>query len=103
MVTRVTTSMRFSVALQSILRSTSRLQDIQEKIVTGKRILRPSDDPAGMSKALNLRQVLDSSVQFKRNIDNSRAVLNITDATLGNIRGLGQDARTLAVGSIGAP
>ena len=46
MVTRVTTAQRFNIALRAIQRTQSRVQDVQTDIVTGKRIQRPSDDPA---------------------------------------------------------
>src|SRR3990172_3936505 len=46
MVARVTTSQRFSVALRNIQASLARTQQVQEQVVTGKQILRPSDDPA---------------------------------------------------------
>lgn len=103
MVTRVTAAQRFSVALRNILTSLDRVQGVQEQIVTGKRILRPSDDPAGFSKVASLRALLQDSLQVRKNIDTSKGPLNVTDQTLGSIRSLVQEARTLAIGQAGAP
>lgn len=103
MVIRITTAQRFSVALRGVFSSLNRVQDIQQQIVTGKRIINPSDDPAGISKVLNLRGLLSDSNQFMRNIDTSRAFINVTDQSISSIRGLVLEARTLMVGQAGAP
>ncbi|MEK6710467.1 MAG: flagellar hook-associated protein FlgL, partial [Nitrospinota bacterium] len=103
MVLRVTASQRFSVALRNILTGLQRVQAVQEQIVTGKAILRPSDDPAGFSKVTSLRGLIQESLQFRKNIDNSKGTLNVTDQTLSSIRSLVQEARTLAIAQAGAP
>lgn len=103
MVTRVTASQRFSVALRNILTSLERVQGVQEQVVTGKRILRPSDDPAGFSKVTSLRALLQDSLQVRKNIDASKGPLNVADQTMASITSLVQEARTLAVGQAGAP
>ncbi|MBI3128940.1 MAG: hypothetical protein HYZ11_15145 [Candidatus Tectomicrobia bacterium] len=103
MVARVTAAQRFSVALRNILTSLDRVQRVQEQIVTGKQLLRPSDDPAGFSKVTSLRALISDSVQFRKNIDASKGALNVTDQTLASIRSLVGEARTLAIGQAGAP
>ncbi|MBI2132275.1 MAG: hypothetical protein HYT99_05605, partial [Candidatus Tectomicrobia bacterium] len=69
----------------------------------GKRILRPSDDPAGFSKVTSLRALLQDSLQVRKNIDASKGPLNVADQTMASITSLVQEARTLAVGQAGAP
>ena len=103
MVARVTTSQRFSVALRNIQASLARTQQVQEQVVTGKQILRPSDDPAGFSKITSLRALLQDSIQFRKNINASTGALNVTDQTLASIGSLVKEARTLAIGQAGAP
>lgn len=103
MVARVTTSQRFSVALRNIQASLERTQQVQEQVVTGKQILRPSDDPAGFAKITSLRALLQDSIQFRKNINASTGALNVTDQTLASIGSLVKEARTLAIGQAGAP
>jgi flagellar hook-associated protein 3 FlgL len=45
-----------------------RIQRIQMEMATGKRVLRPSDDPAGTSRILALRRQMDDNAQYQRNI-----------------------------------
>ena len=58
------------------------IADIQERISTGKNILRASDDPVA---AANLSVAKEQSLllsQFQRNIDSAETRLNMTDHTL---------------------
>jgi flagellar hook-associated protein 3 FlgL len=58
------------------------IADIQERISTGKNILRASDDPV---TAANLSVAKEQSLllsQFQRNIDAAETRLNMTDHTL---------------------
>ena len=58
------------------------IADIQERIATGKNILRASDDPV---TAANLSVAKEQSLllsQFQRNIDAAETRLNMTDHTL---------------------
>jgi len=58
------------------------IADIQERISTGKNILRASDDPVA---AANLSVAKEQSLllsQFQRNIDAAETRLNMTDHTL---------------------
>ena len=58
------------------------IADIQERISTGKKILRASDDPvAAVSLSVSKEQSLLLS-QFQRNVDAAETNLNMTDQTL---------------------
>lgn len=103
MVQRITTKLRFDIALGHILRVTKRLQDVQETIVSGKVINRPSDNPADTARILSFRRVIENAEQFQRNITHAHSFLNITDATLGKIHELISQARTVALGQVGPP
>ncbi len=103
MVQRVTTKLRFSVAMANILSVTKRLQDVQETIVSGKLINRPSDNPADTARILSFRRVIENAQQFQRNITNSQTFLNITDSTLGEIHDLISEAKDIAMGQVGPP
>ena len=60
----------------------ARIADVQERVSTGKSILRASDDP---DAAVNLSVAKEQSMllqQFQRNIDSAQTRLNMTDQTL---------------------
>ena len=59
-----------------------KIADTQERVSTGKSILRASDDPVA---AVNLSVAKEQSLileQFQRNIDAAETKLNLTDTTL---------------------
>jgi flagellar hook-associated protein 3 FlgL len=85
MVTRVTSQAQQANSLQNIFRITENLFKAQQEIASGKRINRPSDDPAGMRDALLLRTGVGQAKQFIRNIDNNRIFIQAGDTSLQSI------------------
>jgi flagellar hook-associated protein 3 FlgL len=62
------------------------MQEIQEKLSSGKQINRPSDDPSGTRKVLGLKT---EEIQFQQYLDNTEAAkeqINYTFNTLENIQ-----------------
>lgn len=102
MVMRVTNQILQSNSLQNIFRITEDLFQANQRVATGRRINKPSDDPLGMQDVLTLRSSIAQIEQFGRNIDNNRLFFNIADTALDSV-GLGiTRARELAQGSLGA-
>ncbi len=102
MVMRVTNQIQQSNALQNIFRITEDLFQANQRVATGKRINKPSDDPLGMQDTLSLRSSIARIQQFGRNIDNNRLFLNTADTALDSV-GLGiTRALELAQGALGA-
>ncbi len=54
----------------------------QEALATGKKINRPSDDVIGISRVMDYRVSITESEQFKKNMDDARAYLELTDGVL---------------------
>lgn len=79
---RVTAAMVRARILHNMSSALDVLQVTQTQIASGKRILKPSDDPVGMSKALNLRTVLRDNQQFMENIDDARGWMTVTEAAV---------------------
>ncbi len=65
MTLRPTQSSIFSLVKSGILRNQARLSSAQEMLSSGKRILRPSDDPGGTAKVLSLRGHLTSLERYR--------------------------------------
>ena len=101
MVTRVTSQAQQANSLQNIFRITENLFKAQQEIATGKRINRPSDDPAGMRDALLLRTGVNQANQFIRNINNNRIFIQAGDTTLQSINLNLIRAKELAVSELG--
>ncbi|MBC8285208.1 MAG: flagellar hook-associated protein FlgL [Nitrospinae bacterium] len=101
MVTRVTSQAQQANSLQNIFRITENLFKAQQEIATGKRINRPSDDPAGIRDALLLRTGVNQANQFIRNIDNNRIFIQAGDSSLQSVNLNLIRAKELAVSELG--
>lgn len=75
----------------------SALADAQQAVTTGKRMLRPSDDPVGIALSLGLRRDAASVAAWQRNIHDSLTWLGTTDNSLGQALEVVQKAAELAV------
>lgn len=82
---RVTHTMQFNAALTTIQKQQSRLLRAQEEAASGKKVLRPSDDPVSTRRILDLRQDLTALEQFQRQRDTLTASLGATENALAGI------------------
>lgn len=73
----------------------SRLGILQERISTGKRINRASDDPGGAGIVLNLRTSQAEIQQFQRNAETAGEKLSATDDSLNSYETVLVRLRTL--------
>ncbi len=94
---RVNTVTFLNTAIANIQLSTARMQKLQEQISTGKKINRPSDDPAGAGSVLDLRVEALRLDQYTSNIQNAKNSVEFTTTVLGQISDLMQRAQELAV------
>lgn len=69
----------------------------QEAAVSGARITRPSDDPAGTADALRVRAEQAATNQYKRNIEDGTAWLNTLDWALNAATGLLRQVRDAVI------
>ena len=75
----------------------SDLCNLQEQLATGKRLMRPSDDPVDVANALKLETKLREYQQFKKNINDGLAFMNVTGTAMESMNTLLQRARELAI------
>ena len=103
---RVTTRMLTQHTAANIMANAEAMQQTQRQLTTGKRILRPGDDPAGAALGVRLRSQNLRDDQYLRNIQLARTWLDTTDSVLGDIGDLLGRARELSVqastGTLGA-
>jgi len=94
---RISTHLFHQRATASMLDNQSRLSNTQLQLATGKRILRPSDDPAGATRTLDLQRYLETGRQFLSNMGFARARLETQETALEGVTGLLQRVSELAV------
>ena len=64
---RISTGQLYDRSIQSVLDSQANLSDIQQQLSSGKKLLRPSDDPVGAAKAIRLTEEIEQINQYKKN------------------------------------
>jgi len=101
MVMRVTNQTQQRNALDNIFRITEDLFNAQKEITSGKRIHKPSDDPAGIRDTLALRTGIKKLKQFDRNINNNQIFLQTGDSALESIGISLSRARELSIVELG--
>jgi len=94
---RVTTKMfydRFLVDMQSNLDA---LYRANEQLSSGKRVNRPSDDPAAMTRIVGYKATLSTIGEYNRAIDSAKSFLNSTDSSFVNLGDMLSRAHELAL------
>jgi flagellar hook-associated protein 3 FlgL len=94
---RVTDLGAHQAALSRIGARLSDYAATQDRLSTGKKLTRSSDDPIGMNRALELRATLAARQQETRNADDGKMWLQLADTTLQDVVSQIQRARELAV------
>jgi len=96
---RVSTNQTQQVAINSMLEQQEKLTKVQKQVATGKRIFKPSEDPIGAARIVDLKTNLKVNDQFQKNIDAARARLGVEESVLANTVDVMQRIRELAVAS----
>jgi flagellar hook-associated protein 3 FlgL len=94
---RVTDGAIAQGSLYGLQRANSRLMALNKQMSTGDQISRPSDDPSGTVKALQLRGSLSRNQQYVSSANDAIGWLTTMDSTLTQSVTLAQKARTLVV------
>ncbi|MBW2616276.1 MAG: flagellar hook-associated protein FlgL, partial [Deltaproteobacteria bacterium] len=76
---------------------TEELNQANKVVSTGKRISDLSDDPVGLTQALNIRSALSNFEQLGRNITMGKSWLAASESAMSNVQDLISDAKTLCV------
>ncbi len=97
MTMRVTEGMTARTVLSDLSNARSRLGTIQREISSTKRISKPSDDPFGTGRTLQLSGELEGFKQYKSNVDDGTGWVTATEASLSHITETLQRARELLV------
>lgn len=92
---RITEFMIFQQATRNLGKAFESYGELNERLATGKKINKPSDDVTGIMRAMDYRVAITGADQYRRNIDEASSRLRFTDTiqssasdTLANIRRL---------------
>lgn len=94
-ISRVTPSLIAQRTLHDINAQLGRIAAFQERLATGSRVNRPSDDPIDARRAINVRVLLQKNEQFIGNIDDIQPQLADGEAALQGIVSIFQRALEL--------
>ncbi|MBU6152689.1 MAG: flagellar hook-associated protein FlgL [Bdellovibrionales bacterium] len=94
---RVTDNTNYGVVRDSISRSRGRMENLQMESATLKKLNRPSDDPVGAAKVLEVRTDKVNNEQFQVNAKLAQAFLDNTDHALDEISEIVMRAKEIAI------
>ena len=94
---RISDNSNFGVVRDSMTRSKSRLDDLQMKNATLKKLNKPSDDPVGSAKVLEVRTDKVNNEQFQSNAKLAQSFLENTDAALEDLSEVVMRAKEIAI------
>jgi len=94
---RVTNRQAAEAIIRDIFTNHQLLLDAQIRVSSGKKLIKPSDDPIGMRKVLDYRKILSSIDQYNRNIDHGKTQIELTETALDEIDTLLNEAKQWAL------
>ncbi|MCG8432439.1 MAG: flagellar hook-associated protein FlgL [Gammaproteobacteria bacterium] len=94
---RISTPLIFQQGVNAILEQQNLLAKVQQQLATGKRIMTPSDDPAGAARAGDLQRTLAQTEQYTRNSDVAKNRLSLEEQTLIGVGNVLQRLREITI------
>jgi flagellar hook-associated protein 3 FlgL len=98
---RITSTMSYLNLLQDINRAQESAQTAQNQVSSGKKVLKPSDDPTAAADIVQLTSEGAEADQYARNVTFAQSKLQVTDGVLDNVQQMVERARTLGQASLG--
>jgi flagellar hook-associated protein 3 FlgL len=94
---RVTQGMIYDATNRGLATTMAAVQSASEKVSSTKALNRPSDNPADVRSAIQLRDALSELNQFQRNIDGATTKVDAMDGALADAGDLIQRANELSI------
>jgi flagellar hook-associated protein 3 FlgL len=99
---RITTFSIFNQMTRALQEGMLEMAGLSEKLSSGKKINKPSDDVFGMMQTMGYKVTINEIDQYKKNIDDAGGQLSLTDSVMSSVATIISRARELAVqGSTG--
>lgn len=94
---RVSSNQFHMQSFSAIEKHQNSVLDIQEKLTTGNRVNRPSDDPVATSQIHSLNKAVNTISQFEKNGDFAKSQLSLEETQISTAVDLTQRARELSI------
>ena len=94
---RISTASSFDTGVDTLQKRQGELAEAQERLASGKRVARASDDPAAAARAEHALAAVLRSATSQRAVDASRTAIEQTESALGDANDLLQQAREALV------
>lgn len=94
---RVTSGILSNNLLFSLNRNLEGMSKLEQKMSTGKKISKPSDDPIIASRSMKFRTNLSEIDQYERNVDDANSWMDITEQSIKNVEDILGKIRELSV------
>lgn len=96
---RISTGQLYDRTIQSVLDNQAELSDVQQQLASGKKLLRPSDDPVGTAQVIRLTEEIELINQYKKNSNLLVNSLEQEETVLKSVNTAVDRARVLMVQS----
>jgi flagellar hook-associated protein 3 FlgL len=80
----------------NLMQQTKQILQTERRLVTGKKINKPSDDPAGMNRVLDYRKSIDKIEQYDLNIKEAKTRIEYSETIFESISDLIKEAKNIA-------
>lgn len=94
---RVSTYGSFYQGVKLMQQLQNAVNETQQQVASGRRLLRPSDDPIAASRAVSFRDSISQLDQFQRNGSAARSRLEYEELSLNNVTNVLQRVRELTL------
>jgi flagellar hook-associated protein 3 FlgL len=94
---RVANKTIYDAVTYNLRNRTQEMSKANEIVSTGKRINNLSDDPVGLTQALNLRSAISNIDQMQRNISFGNSWLSSSESALTNVEDIISDTKVLCI------
>ncbi len=96
---RISTGQLYDRSIQAVLNNQADLSNIQQQLSSGKKLLRPSDDPVGAAQVIRLTEEIDLIAQYKKNYNLLTNSLEQEETVLSSVNNAINRARVLMIQS----
>ena len=94
---RISTGQLYDRTIQSVLDNQADLSDVQQQLASGKKLLRPSDDPVGTAQVIRLTEEIELINQYKKNSNLLVNNLEQEETVLKSVNTAADRARVLMI------
>jgi len=94
---RIASSQWFRQSMSSLMEQQSAAAKTQQQLASGKRLLKPSDDPVAATRAVDVSRAVEKLGQYERNSVQTENRLRLQETAVGGSLDVLQRVRELAV------